>query len=41
MLTAHELLLYILAALAVMLTPGPNMMYCVSRALCQGRVAGG
>jgi threonine/homoserine/homoserine lactone efflux protein len=40
MLTAHELLLYILAALAVMLTPGPNMMYCVSRALCQGRVAG-
>ena len=40
MLTAHELLLYILAALAVMLTPGPNRMYCVSRALCQGRVAG-
>ncbi len=40
MLTVQELLLYILAALAVMLTPGPNMMYCVSRALCQGRIAG-
>lgn len=23
-----------------MLTPGPNMIYCVSRALCQGRTAG-
>lgn len=40
MLTAAELLLYCLAALAVMLTPGPNMLYCVSRALCQGRMAG-
>jgi threonine/homoserine/homoserine lactone efflux protein len=40
MLAAQELFLYILAALAVMLTPGPNMIYCVSRALCQGRVAG-
>jgi threonine/homoserine/homoserine lactone efflux protein len=40
MLTLSELLLYGLAALAIMLTPGPNMMYCVSRALCQGRMAG-
>ncbi len=40
MLTSIELLFYCLAALAIMLTPGPNMIYCVSRALCQGRVAG-
>jgi threonine/homoserine/homoserine lactone efflux protein len=40
MITLTELLLYCLAALAVMLTPGPNMLYCVSRALCQGRLAG-
>jgi len=24
----------------MVLTPGPNMMYCVSRTLCQGRTAG-
>ena len=40
MITFTELMLYCLAALAIMLTPGPNMLYCVSRALCQGRVAG-
>ncbi len=40
MITASEVLLYCLAALAIMLTPGPNMLYCVSRALCQGRMAG-
>ena len=40
MLTSTELFVYCLAALAVMLTPGPNMIYCVSRALCQGRMAG-
>ena len=40
MLSTTELLLYVLAALAIMLTPGPNMLYCVSRALCQGRMAG-
>ncbi len=40
MVTASELLLYCLAALAIMLTPGPNILYCVSRALCQGRMAG-
>lgn len=40
MITLTELLLYCLAALAIMLTPGPNMLYCVSRALCQGRMAG-
>ncbi len=40
MITLTELMLYCLAALAIMLTPGPNMLYCVSRALCQGRIAG-
>ncbi len=40
MITLAELMLYCLAALAIMLTPGPNMLYCVSRALCQGRIAG-
>ncbi|MGL5857521.1 MAG: LysE family translocator, partial [Angustibacter sp.] len=29
-----------LAALAVVLTPGPNMLYLVSRSISQGRVAG-
>jgi threonine/homoserine/homoserine lactone efflux protein len=40
MLTTTELFIYCLTALAVMLTPGPNMIYCISRALCQGRMAG-
>ncbi|PZQ66981.1 MAG: lysine transporter LysE, partial [Variovorax paradoxus] len=33
-------LFFSLAALVLVLTPGPNMIYCVSRALCQGRAAG-
>lgn len=40
MLTASELLLFALAALVLVLTPGPNMVYCVSRSLTQGRAAG-
>ena len=40
MITLTELMIYCLAALAIMLTPGPNMLYCVSLALCQGRIAG-
>lgn len=40
MLTAAELGWFALAALVLVLTPGPNMIYCVSRALCQGRRAG-
>ena len=31
---------FALAALLLVLTPGPNMIYCVSRTLCQGRAAG-
>jgi threonine/homoserine/homoserine lactone efflux protein len=36
----HDLLVFALAALILVLTPGPNMVYCVSRSICQGRSAG-
>lgn len=38
--SAQELLIFALAALVLMLTPGPNMVYCVSRSLTQGPRAG-
>jgi threonine/homoserine/homoserine lactone efflux protein len=40
MIPAPELALFALAALIMVLTPGPNMVYLVSRSLCQGRQAG-
>jgi threonine/homoserine/homoserine lactone efflux protein len=40
MLQLHELAWFALAAFVLVLTPGPNMIYCVSRTLCQGRAAG-
>ncbi len=40
MLPAHDLLLFALAALGMVLTPGPNMGYLLSRSVCQGRAAG-
>lgn len=40
MLTLPEAALFALTALVLVLTPGPNMIYCVSRALSQGRSAG-
>ncbi len=40
MIPLNDLLLFALAALALVLTPGPNMVYCVSRSICQGRTAG-
>lgn len=40
MLHAGELLLFALATVVMVFTPGPNMIYCVSRTLCQGRTAG-
>ncbi len=40
MLTATELGWFALAALVLVLTPGPNMIYCISRTLSQGRRAG-
>lgn len=40
MFTLHEIALFGLAAAVLALTPGPNMVYYVSRTLCQGRGAG-
>lgn len=40
MLPLPELALFALTALVLVLTPGPNMIYCISRALSQGRGAG-
>lgn len=40
MLTWTDLALFSLTALVLVLTPGPNMIYCVSRALSQGPRAG-
>ena len=39
MIPASELALFALAALIMVLTPGPNMIYLLSRSLCQGRKA--
>lgn len=38
--TTHELLIFTLACLLLVLTPGPNMIYCVSRSITQGARAG-
>jgi threonine/homoserine/homoserine lactone efflux protein len=35
-----DLALFAAAALLMVLTPGPNMIYLVSRSVCQGRAAG-
>ena len=35
-----SLLAFGLVALGIVLTPGPNMIYLVSRSICQGRAAG-
>jgi threonine/homoserine/homoserine lactone efflux protein len=40
MLTPAELAWFALTALVLVLTPGPNMIYCISRTLVQGRRAG-
>lgn len=40
MIPLHELLVFAAAALAMVLTPGPNMIYLISRSICQGRAAG-
>ena len=34
------LLAFAALALGMVLTPGPNMIYLISRAICQGRTAG-
>ena len=40
MVPLNELLLFAAAALLMALTPGPNMVYLLSRSICQGRKAG-
>lgn len=40
MLPLHDLLLFAGASLLLVLTPGPNMLYLISRSICQGRTAG-
>ncbi len=37
---AHDLLMFAAACLVMVLTPGPNMIYLISRSICQGRKAG-
>ncbi len=38
--TTSTLLAFAALAVAVVLTPGPNMIYMISRAITQGRLAG-
>jgi threonine/homoserine/homoserine lactone efflux protein len=39
-IASGDLALFAAAALLMVLTPGPNMIYLVSRSVCQGRAAG-
>lgn len=40
MVPVHDLLVFAGASLLLVLTPGPNMLYLISRSICQGRSAG-
>ena len=40
MVPLNELILFAGAALVMVLTPGPNMLYLISRSICQGKQAG-
>jgi len=40
MIPLNELFLFAAASLLMVLTPGPNMIYLISRSICQGRRAG-
>src|SRR5438105_1472721 len=40
MIPVNELLLFALAAFGLVISPGPNMIYLISRSLTQGRKAG-
>jgi threonine/homoserine/homoserine lactone efflux protein len=40
MIPLPDLLTFALAALVLVLTPGPNMVYLISRSITQGRIAG-
>ncbi|MGJ0579895.1 LysE family translocator [Xenorhabdus bovienii] len=36
----HNVIGFALVSLGMVLTPGPNMIYLISRSICQGRIAG-
>jgi threonine/homoserine/homoserine lactone efflux protein len=38
--TLENFLLFVVASVLLVLTPGPNLLYLISRTLCQGRAAG-
>ncbi|MDF2190784.1 LysE family translocator [Paraflavitalea sp. CAU 1676] len=40
MIPFHDLMLFALAALVLVISPGPNMIYLISRSITQGRKAG-
>ena len=40
MIPFNELLIFALAALVLVISPGPNMIYLISRSITQGRTAG-
>lgn len=40
MIPSHDLLFFALAALILVISPGPNMIYLISRSITQGRKAG-
>ncbi|MGH1516950.1 LysE family translocator [Chryseobacterium sp. JK1] len=40
MIPIHEILFFALAALVLVISPGPNMIYLISRTITQGRKAG-
>src|SRR5690554_1291646 len=40
MIAIDNIMLFAAAALLMVLTPGPNMIYLISRSICQGRRAG-
>ncbi|WP_136667122.1 LysE family translocator [Flavobacterium sp. H122] len=40
MIPLHELILFIVSAFILVISPGPNMIYLISRSITQGRKAG-
>ena len=40
MIPLNDMLIFAAACLLMVLTPGPNMIYLISRSICQGRKAG-
>lgn len=40
MLDLSQAVAFALISLVMVLTPGPNMIYLISRSICQGKTAG-